>query len=40
MHAKMAIEAIKSGKNVFVEKPLALNENELMKLLKITIQKM
>tara|TARA_R110002072_G_scaffold224998_1_gene382121 strand:+ start:41643 stop:43766 length:2124 start_codon:yes stop_codon:yes gene_type:complete len=28
-HAKMVIEALKSGKNVFVEKPLALNQEEL-----------
>jgi threonine dehydrogenase-like Zn-dependent dehydrogenase len=29
MHASMVIESIKAGKNVFVEKPLALNPNEL-----------
>ena len=29
MHARMVIESIKAGKNVFVEKPLALNPNEL-----------
>jgi predicted dehydrogenase/threonine dehydrogenase-like Zn-dependent dehydrogenase len=29
MHAGMVIESIKAGKNVFVEKPLALNSNEL-----------
>ena len=29
-HASMVIEALNSGKNVFVEKPLCLNENELI----------
>jgi len=29
MHASMVIESIKAGKNVFVEKPLAINPNEL-----------
>lgn len=29
LHAKMIIESIKAGKNVFVEKPLALNQDEL-----------
>lgn len=29
LHAKMVIETIASGKNVFVEKPLAINEEEL-----------
>ena len=40
MHAKMTTEVISSGKSVFMEKPLALNENDWMKLLKIIIQKM
>jgi len=34
MHAKMAIEAINAGKNVFVEKPLALNQAELDEIIK------
>ncbi|MGE5351599.1 MAG: bi-domain-containing oxidoreductase [Acidobacteriota bacterium] len=29
LHAKMAVEALMHGKNVFVEKPLALNKSEL-----------
>lgn len=29
LHAKMVIEALKAGKNVFVEKPLCINEQEL-----------
>jgi len=35
LHAKIAIEALKSGKHVFVEKPAAMNENELKELLNI-----
>jgi predicted dehydrogenase/threonine dehydrogenase-like Zn-dependent dehydrogenase len=32
LHASMTIEALKAGKNVFVEKPLCLNEDELEKI--------
>ena len=35
MHANMTIEAIKSGKSVFVEKPLALNHKELDEIIKL-----
>ena len=28
-HAKLTIEALESGKNVFVEKPLSINESDL-----------
>ncbi len=34
LHAEMAIEAMKKGKAVFVEKPMALNEYELEKVLR------
>ncbi len=34
MHAKVAIEAINAGKSVFVEKPLAMNRNELNQIIK------
>ncbi|MEC9303161.1 MAG: bi-domain-containing oxidoreductase [Bacteroidota bacterium] len=34
MHAKMVIESINSGKSVFVEKPLALNADELTKIIE------
>ncbi len=33
LHASMTVEALKVGKNVFVEKPLALNEDELQQIL-------
>ncbi|MDC3130453.1 bi-domain-containing oxidoreductase [Bacteroidota bacterium] len=33
MHAKMVIDSINSGKSVFVEKPLALNYDELNKII-------
>ena len=33
LHAKMAIECLKAGKHVFVEKPLALNEQELSEII-------
>lgn len=32
LHAKMVIESLKKGKNVFVEKPLCLNESELKEI--------
>src|SRR5690606_16768643 len=32
-HASMVLEGLQNGKNIFVEKPLALNENELMKII-------
>lgn len=32
LHGKMVFDALEKGKNVFVEKPLALNENELNKI--------
>jgi len=34
-HAKFTIEAIKAGKAVFVEKPLALTEDELNEIIKV-----
>jgi len=34
LHAKMVIEAINSGKSVFVEKPLAINQKELDEIIQ------
>lgn len=34
MHAPMVLEALQAGKSVFVEKPLALNNNELDQIIK------
>ena len=33
-HAKLVIESLNAGKNTFVEKPLALNHNELNQIIK------
>lgn len=35
LHAKLVIEALKKGKNVFVEKPLCLNEEELKEIISV-----
>jgi len=35
LHAKMATEALKKGKAVFLEKPMALNKKELSELVKV-----
>jgi len=35
LHAKLTIEALKAGKDVFVEKPLAVNINELREVVKV-----
>ncbi|WP_373495713.1 bi-domain-containing oxidoreductase [Aquiflexum sp.] len=37
-HAKMVAEALNSGKHVFVEKPLALNQDELDQVLKAYLE--
>jgi predicted dehydrogenase/threonine dehydrogenase-like Zn-dependent dehydrogenase len=34
-HAKLVIESLKAGKNVFVEKPLALNNQELQEIIDV-----
>lgn len=34
-HAKLVIDSLSSGKNVFVEKPLSLNEDELNKIINV-----
>ncbi|OYD44529.1 dehydrogenase [Sphingobacterium cellulitidis] len=35
LHSRMVIEALKAGKNVFVEKPLALNKKELEEIILV-----
>lgn len=35
LHAKMAIDCLNAGKNVFLEKPLAMNEDELKQIIKV-----
>ena len=34
-HAKMVMKSLSAGKNTFVEKPLALNQNELEKIIEV-----
>jgi predicted dehydrogenase/threonine dehydrogenase-like Zn-dependent dehydrogenase len=38
LHASMVIESLNSGKNVFVEKPLALNSEELEQIIKAQLK--
>ncbi len=38
LHAKMVIESLKAGKNVFVEKPLCLTEEELQQIVKAKLE--
>lgn len=35
LHASMVVETLKAGKNVFVEKPLALNNEELTQIIEV-----
>ena len=35
LHGDMAIQAMKKGKSVFVEKPMALNKEEMEEVLKV-----
>ena len=35
LHAKMVVEGLQAGKNVFVEKPLALNDEELQNIIDV-----
>ena len=35
IHASMAIEVLKRGKHVFIEKPLAMNEDEAVSIIEI-----
>ena len=35
LHAKIVMESLQAGKNVFVEKPLCLNEEELMNIIEV-----
>lgn len=38
LHAKMVLESLKAGKNVFVEKPLCLTEEELQLILRAKLE--